>query len=305
MSRFAIDPRWLLLPAADDEPGGDLVARRTCSSIRTQAFEAYRADGVDAVVCEEKHMGSRAVVLVCRRRDGRHVPGSASPATRSGAVWTRTGPAVLRARAHRASCVDARARRPPSGRAVRRARHVVAAARRRAAAVEREGRSSCCATSTPRSARPPGRRCRRRSACSSRRAAAGLDVARAARPHARARGERRRRSPPPTGATAGTTDGLDGVRLAPFQLLAAEGAASPRPAARLAPRRWPTGSSAPTPALIAPTRRRRGRHHRPGLGRAPATHGGSELTGGRRRGHGRQAGRQPRPAARRGSCSPG
>ena len=31
-----------------------------------QAFDAYRADGVEAVLCEEKHMGSRAVLLVCR-----------------------------------------------------------------------------------------------------------------------------------------------------------------------------------------------------------------------------------------------
>ena len=34
-----------------------------------QAFEAFRADGVDAVVCEEKHMGSRAVALVNRDLD--------------------------------------------------------------------------------------------------------------------------------------------------------------------------------------------------------------------------------------------
>ena len=31
-----------------------------------QAFSAYRAEGVAEVVCEEKHMGSRAVLLVCR-----------------------------------------------------------------------------------------------------------------------------------------------------------------------------------------------------------------------------------------------
>jgi len=30
------------------------------------AFADYRTAGVDRVVCEEKHMGSRAVVLVCR-----------------------------------------------------------------------------------------------------------------------------------------------------------------------------------------------------------------------------------------------
>jgi len=55
-----------------------------------EAFTAYRAAGVTRVICEEKHMGSRAVVLVCRdaataaRRFG-------APAGETGAVYTRTG----------------------------------------------------------------------------------------------------------------------------------------------------------------------------------------------------------------------
>jgi protein phosphatase len=55
-----------------------------------QAFDAFRADGVHEVVCEEKHMGSRAVVVLPRdaaaaeRRFG--APGGAT-----GAVYTRTG----------------------------------------------------------------------------------------------------------------------------------------------------------------------------------------------------------------------
>ena len=31
-----------------------------------EAFEHFRERGVSEVVCEEKHMGSRAVVVVCR-----------------------------------------------------------------------------------------------------------------------------------------------------------------------------------------------------------------------------------------------
>ena len=31
-----------------------------------QAFEYYRHEGIPKVICEEKHMGSRAVVIVCR-----------------------------------------------------------------------------------------------------------------------------------------------------------------------------------------------------------------------------------------------
>lgn len=88
MSRFAMDPRWLLYlpptmaPCATSGLDGWLEHP-------AEAFEAYRAAGVDQVVCEEKHMGSRAVLVVCRdetvaeRRFG--VGGS------TGAVYTRTG----------------------------------------------------------------------------------------------------------------------------------------------------------------------------------------------------------------------
>jgi protein phosphatase len=53
-----------------------------------QAFSAYRSDSVTSVLCEEKHMGSRAVLLVCRS------PGAAQERfgmPESGAIWTRTG----------------------------------------------------------------------------------------------------------------------------------------------------------------------------------------------------------------------
>jgi protein phosphatase len=85
MSRFAIDPRWLVYLPPTMSP----VATAGAAGLLehpAEAFEAYRAAGVDEVVCEEKHMGSRAVVLVCRD--------SALPAfgvEGSGAVWTRTG----------------------------------------------------------------------------------------------------------------------------------------------------------------------------------------------------------------------
>jgi protein phosphatase len=89
MSRFAIDPRWLIyLPptmspvATAQEPG--LLEHPA------QAFAAFQADGVPAVVCEEKHMGSRAVALVCRDLDVAQARFGA-PGDRLGAVWTRTG----------------------------------------------------------------------------------------------------------------------------------------------------------------------------------------------------------------------
>ena len=88
MSRFAIDPRWLLylpptMSPVATQADGDLLEHPD------QAFSAYRADGVADVVCEEKHMGSRAVLLVCRSPLSAAARFGVSPAP--GAVWTRTG----------------------------------------------------------------------------------------------------------------------------------------------------------------------------------------------------------------------
>ena len=89
MSRFAIDPRWLMYLPPTMSP---VATSRLPDMLEhpEQAFEAYRGDGIDQVVCEEKHMGSRAVALVCRSPEAAQarfgVPGGAC-----GAVWTRTG----------------------------------------------------------------------------------------------------------------------------------------------------------------------------------------------------------------------
>jgi protein phosphatase len=89
MSRFAIDPRWLLYLPPTMSP----VATSTQPGLLEhpeQAFDYFRTEGVDQVVCEEKHMGSRAVVLVCRTLDSARARFGA-PGDQAGAVWTRTG----------------------------------------------------------------------------------------------------------------------------------------------------------------------------------------------------------------------
>ncbi len=89
MSRFAIDPRWLLYLPPTMSP----VATSTRPDLLEhpeQAFDAFRADGVDHVVCEEKHMGSRAVALVCNSLEAARARFGA-PGDQLGAVWTRTG----------------------------------------------------------------------------------------------------------------------------------------------------------------------------------------------------------------------
>ncbi len=89
MSRFAANPKWLIyLPPTmsptetTDVPG--LLEHPM------QAFDYFRGQGVEKVVCEQKHMGSRAVVIVCRdeevapRRFGITHDGA-------GIIYTRTG----------------------------------------------------------------------------------------------------------------------------------------------------------------------------------------------------------------------
>ncbi|MGA5448839.1 polynucleotide kinase-phosphatase [Streptomyces umbrinus] len=88
MSRFAVDPRLMpylpptMAPTATSKVEGYLEHP-------VEAFEQYRADGVARVVCEEKHMGSRAVALVCRDEETARERFGANEV--SGALYTRTG----------------------------------------------------------------------------------------------------------------------------------------------------------------------------------------------------------------------
>ena len=89
MSRFAVDPRWLVylpptMSPCATAPDGAVLEHPD------QAFDAYAGDGVDRLVCEEKHMGSRAVVLVCRDVDVAAGRFGMPPGT-TGIAHTRTG----------------------------------------------------------------------------------------------------------------------------------------------------------------------------------------------------------------------
>ena len=97
MSRFAIDPRWLVYLPPTMAPTAT-SSRPDLLEHPDEAFAAFRTDGVPQVVCEEKHMGSRAIVVVCRDADvARSRFGVADGTT--GAVYTRTGRPFLDAEA--------------------------------------------------------------------------------------------------------------------------------------------------------------------------------------------------------------
>jgi protein phosphatase len=68
MSRFAANPKWLIYlpptmsPCETSKRDGQLEHPE-------EAFAYYLHEGVHKVVCEQKHMGSRAVVILCRDAD--------------------------------------------------------------------------------------------------------------------------------------------------------------------------------------------------------------------------------------------
>ena len=89
MSRFAVDPRWLVYlpptmsPAATSKREGFLEHPE-------QAFEEYAGWGVTRVVCEEKHMGSRAIAVIARDGETAARRFGVDDGT-TGVVYTRTG----------------------------------------------------------------------------------------------------------------------------------------------------------------------------------------------------------------------
>jgi len=248
MSRFAVDPRWLLYLPPTMSP----VATSTREDLLEhpdQAFDAYRSDGVASVVCEEKHMGSRAVLLVCRSPEealGRF--GLSGP----GAVWTRTGRPFFA---------------PPLTTALL---DQVRAAARDAGLFDELGTSWLLldAELLPWNVKA-GSLLRDQYAAVGAAALASLPAAAAALEQARDRGlpdvgplldRTRARLANAEAFTAAylrycwTTDGLAGVRVAPFQLLASEGAVYHE-----RPHLWHLGLAdrlaAAAPELIAATRR--------------------------------------------------
>ena len=88
MSRFAANPKWLVYLPPTMSPS-QTSTKDGYLEHPDEAFAYFRSQGIPAVVCEEKHMGSRAVVIVCRDDDAAAkrfgVEGE------SGIITTRTG----------------------------------------------------------------------------------------------------------------------------------------------------------------------------------------------------------------------
>jgi len=65
MSRFAINPKWLIYLPPTMSPCGTSELPDFLEH-PDQAINYFRKRGVDKIICEEKHMGSRAVLVICK-----------------------------------------------------------------------------------------------------------------------------------------------------------------------------------------------------------------------------------------------
>jgi protein phosphatase len=89
MSRFAANPKWLIYLPPTMSPS-ETTSEPGLLEHPAEAFAYYRSQGVPKVICEEKHMGSRAVVIVCRdEQAAKQRFGIAEQ--EFGFVYTRTG----------------------------------------------------------------------------------------------------------------------------------------------------------------------------------------------------------------------
>ena len=89
MSRFAADPHWLIYLPPTMSPC-ETSALDDYLEHPLQAFEYYRSHGIRNVVCEKKHMGSRAVIVLCRNAETAAKRFGITDGTR-GIIYTRTG----------------------------------------------------------------------------------------------------------------------------------------------------------------------------------------------------------------------
>lgn len=89
MTRFAVDPHWLIYLPPTMSPS-ETSTFENYLEYPVEALKYFADEGISEVVCEEKHMGSRAVIVVCRSAEAAHkrfgVVGS-----ELGVIYTRTG----------------------------------------------------------------------------------------------------------------------------------------------------------------------------------------------------------------------
>ncbi|MDR0441113.1 MAG: polynucleotide kinase-phosphatase [Candidatus Accumulibacter sp.] len=89
MSRFAIDPHWLIYLPPTMSPC-ETSRQENCLETPVEAFDYYKTRGIARVVCEQKHMGSRAVIVLARGAEAAAKRFGVRDGKR-GVIHTRTG----------------------------------------------------------------------------------------------------------------------------------------------------------------------------------------------------------------------
>lgn len=89
MSRFAVDPKWLIYLPPTMSPC-ETSKKPNLLEHPTEAFTYYRNQGVSKTIWQEKHMGSRAIVIVCKSIESAKKRFGISEDT-YGTCYTRTG----------------------------------------------------------------------------------------------------------------------------------------------------------------------------------------------------------------------
>jgi len=93
MSRFSANPRWLIYLPPTMSPSGTSKLDDFLEH-PLEAFDYYKKHGVSKIICEEKHMGSRAVIVLCRNSETAKtrfgIDGNSLPEV-PGIIYTRTG----------------------------------------------------------------------------------------------------------------------------------------------------------------------------------------------------------------------
>ncbi|HTJ53684.1 MAG TPA: polynucleotide kinase-phosphatase [Cyclobacteriaceae bacterium] len=65
MSRFALNPKWLIYLPPTMSPS-ETSGIEEYLEHPLEALKYFKSQGIDKVVCEEKHMGSRAILIICK-----------------------------------------------------------------------------------------------------------------------------------------------------------------------------------------------------------------------------------------------
>ena len=104
MSRFAVHPKWINYLPPTMSPC-ETTAKANLLEHPEEALDYYRRQGTDTVVCEEKHMGSRAVIQICRDAEAARDRFGIETGE-IGVCYTRTGRRFFNAKSLEAQFLD-------------------------------------------------------------------------------------------------------------------------------------------------------------------------------------------------------